>query len=278
VQSRTNNLEKNPNDDGETDSALNLNKIWDDGHLVYYLDDNQKKKWRCLWCNENYAGWHATKALIHLAKESKMDIAICKAYLPDADAKNYRALFERYMTKRGASVTTKSAISQSIDALNEASATALTKQQSSKKKWKSVSGVPQDVSTITQLTTPSSKDYIQLTIDGGSGPNAENKLSMAIADFIHGCGLAFSVSEHPKFLKVITLAKAVGHNYKIPSRRRIATDLLHINYDMYINNNKELLSKDVNVFGLSFYGDGATVKKCHWSIFLHPELTYKLHY
>jgi hypothetical protein len=160
-----------------------------------------------------------------------MDIATCKVYLPDADAKNYCALFERYMTKCGASVTTKSAIAQSIDALNGASATALTEQQSSKKKQKSVLGVPQDVSTITQSTTPSSKDYIQLTIDGGSGPNSENKLSMAIADFIHGCGLAFSVSEHPKFRKVITFAKAVGHNYKIPSRRWVATDLLQINYD-----------------------------------------------
>jgi hypothetical protein len=71
---------------------------------------------------------------------------------------------------------------------------------------------------------------------------------MAIADFIHGCGLAFSVSEHPKFHKVNTLAKAVGHNYKIPTRRRIATDLLQINYDTYINNNKESLSNDVNIF------------------------------
>jgi hypothetical protein len=60
-----NELRENPNDDGATDSALNLNKIWDDGHLVCYLDDNQKKRWRCLWCNENYAGWHATNALIH---------------------------------------------------------------------------------------------------------------------------------------------------------------------------------------------------------------------
>jgi hypothetical protein len=35
---------ENPNDDVATNSALNLNKIWDDGHLVCYLDDNQKKQ------------------------------------------------------------------------------------------------------------------------------------------------------------------------------------------------------------------------------------------
>jgi hypothetical protein len=99
-----------------------------------------------------------------------------------------------------------------------------------------------------------------LTLTGESGPNVENKLSMAIADFIHGCGLPFSVSDHPKFRKVITLAKAVRSNYQIPSRRRIATDLLEINYKTYQDNNKQQLGKDVNVFGLSFYGDGATSK------------------
>jgi hypothetical protein len=34
-----------------------------------------------------------TKAFIHLAKEPKMDIAPCKAYLPDEDAQTYRMLF-----------------------------------------------------------------------------------------------------------------------------------------------------------------------------------------
>jgi hypothetical protein len=86
-------------DGGMTDNTFNISKIWDDTHLICYLSDNQKKRWKCLWCNENYAGWHATKALIHLAKEPKMDIAPCKAYLPDEDAQTYRMLFERYMKK-----------------------------------------------------------------------------------------------------------------------------------------------------------------------------------
>jgi hypothetical protein len=50
------------------DICLLTNKIWDDCHLECYLDNEQRKRWRCLWCNENYAGWHVTKAVIHLAK------------------------------------------------------------------------------------------------------------------------------------------------------------------------------------------------------------------
>jgi hypothetical protein len=149
-----------------------------------------------------------------------MDIAPCKAYLLDDDALMYHTMFDCYMQKRGASVSSKLAIALSLDTTNEANANALLEQQITKKKRKSSSpGIPQDVSTITHTTTPTAKEYIQLTLTGESGPNAENKLSMAIADFIHGCGLPFSVSDHPKFRKVTTLARAVRSNYQIPTRR-----------------------------------------------------------
>jgi hypothetical protein len=234
----SNEAEDNPEEDDVTasENVFSLNKIWDDCHLQCYHDDNQKKRWRCLWCNENYAGWHATKALIHLAKEPKMDIATCKAHLPDEDAKLYRSLFESYMAKRVNSSTAKAAIAQSLEATNEASAALLTQSQSRKKR-KSTSSIPLEVSTITHSTAPT-KEYIQLKITGESGPNAENKLSMAIADFIHGCGLPFSVGSHPKFHKVISLARAVGQSYQVPSRRRISSDLLEINYETYMKKTK----------------------------------------
>jgi hypothetical protein len=106
------------------------------------------------------------------------------------------------------------------------------------------------VSTITHSTAPT-KEYIQLKITGESGPNAENKLSMAIADFIHGCGLPFSVASHTKFHEVISLARVVGQSYQVPSRHCISSDLLEINYETYIKNKEQLL-KDIHVFGLSY--------------------------
>jgi hypothetical protein len=127
----SNEVEDNPKEEDVTasDNLFSLNKIWDDCHLQCYYDDQQKKRWRCLWCNKNYAGWHATKALIHLAKEPKMDIATCKAHLPDEDAKLYCSMFESYMTKRVNSGTAKAAIAQSLEATNEASAALLTQSQ-----------------------------------------------------------------------------------------------------------------------------------------------------
>jgi Flp pilus assembly protein TadG len=114
-------------------------------------------------------------------------------------------MFERYMQKRVSSSSSKAAVSLAIDASNKASAALLTQAQS-KKKRKSSSSIPLEVSTITQSTASVGQEYIQLKITGESAPNAENKLSRAIADFIHGCGLPFSVSSHPKFRKVISLA------------------------------------------------------------------------
>jgi BED zinc finger len=124
----SNNVLQNPVEEEivPADNGFSLNKIWDDSHLLCYFDDNQKKRWRCLWCNENYSGWHATKALIHLAKELKMDIAPCKAYLPDEDAKTYCAVFDRYMAKKSSCSSAKLAVAQSIEANNEASAALLT--------------------------------------------------------------------------------------------------------------------------------------------------------
>jgi hypothetical protein len=104
------------------DVHASLNKNFEDPHLQCYLDNKQKKWWHCLWCDENYAGWHATKALIHLAKVPKMDIAPCRAVLPDEEAKQYRSLFDRYMQKRAGSQAQKTSISQSIHTRNDITA------------------------------------------------------------------------------------------------------------------------------------------------------------
>jgi hypothetical protein len=62
---------------------------------------------------------------------------------------------------------------------------------------------------------------------------------------------------------VLLLAKVVGTGYKLPSRNQIATELLDINYNAYIQKNKEKLLLDIDVFGLAFISDGATVKKTY---------------
>jgi hypothetical protein len=56
-----------------SDAPFSLNKIWDDTHLLWYLDNNQKKYWHCLWCNENYGGWHATRKGLNTSCQGAQD-------------------------------------------------------------------------------------------------------------------------------------------------------------------------------------------------------------
>ena len=100
-----------------------------------------------------------------------------------------------------------------------------------------------------------------MKIYGGPNPNADTKLIMAIADFIHSCGLPFRIASHPKFRKMIQLARMTGSKFKFPSRNQIATELLDVNYDSYMESTKETLLSDVNTFGLSFSVDGAKVRR-----------------
>jgi hypothetical protein len=60
---------------------------------------------------------------------------------------------------------------------------------------------------------------------------------------------------------MIKLARNVGTNFITPSRHRIGTDLLLLNYDMYVARTKKELLNQADTYGLTLYGDGATVKK-----------------
>jgi hypothetical protein len=102
---------------------------------------------------------------------------------------------------------------------------------------------------------------VQLKIHDGPNPSAESQLTMQISDMIHACGLPFSLASHPKFRAVLQLAKQVPATYQPPTRNSIATHLLELNYDAYMEKNAKLLKKEADKYGLTVYGDGATVKR-----------------
>jgi len=90
---------------------------------------------------------------------------------------------------------------------------------------------------------------------------ADSQLTMAISDLIHSRGLPFSLGSDAKFRKVLTLARNASMSYRPPGRNQIATDLLDLNYSLYMEKNFDSIMKDADIYGISFFGDGATVKK-----------------
>lgn len=257
----------------EEKSKETKKSIFDDDYATTYISEDGKRRWRCEWCKKDFALWNATKALQHLTKQRHTDIAPCKARIMEEYQIKYKEMYDRKNKEANSKLISSNVAKRSIDNFNEKAASAL---EQKKRCVYYKKGSPNDLSKLSSNAsfTNSTLDvisasersgksdkYLQLKIHDGPNPDADNKLTMAIADFIHSCGLPFSISSHPKFRQVITLARCVGSKYKVPSRNQVSTDLLDLNYEAYMTKTKEQLNKDIKLFGISFIGDGATVKR-----------------
>ena len=260
-------------------SSKKLESITFDDKVQLYSDAEGKQRWRCRWCNKTFH-WNPTKALFHLAKIARSDIAVCKAKMDDVHAERYRALYNAKTKKRDSNVAVLRSLSDSMEEHNTNTASVLdgkrrrtsttspgTGSRTSKSGGSSTVSTHATMNTIITEGTSTNegqhgmKKFLQLKVHDGSNASVESKLTMAIADMIHSCGLPFSLSSNIKFRKVLHLARNVPTTYRPPGRNQVAVKLLDINYESYMDKNKKLLSEDIDIFGLTFYGDGATVRK-----------------
>lgn len=102
---------------------------------------------------------------------------------------------------------------------------------------------------------------VDMTGDGGEGVAATNatKLTAAIAEFVFCKGLPFSVAEGEHFRQILKLSKLISTSYRPPNRKMIANELLDLSYDNRLQRYMHDLDVDGDVYGLSLFGDGATV-------------------
>ena len=93
-----------------------------------------------------------------------------------------------------------------------------------------------------------------------SDPAAELQMDVAIADFILSKNYDFSLAEDEKFKHMIDVARKLPPNYKPPSAYKVGGELLTKLYDVNWERETNMLLKDSRTFGISIYGDGATIK------------------
>jgi Protein of unknown function (DUF 659) len=264
-------------DDGDGKDELKM--IFDDDHINKYNDSKGKPRWKCKWCSCSFAGWNATKALAHVVKGSKADIKFCTGKISSSSRALYIRLYERCQRRRSASRDRIIALTDSIKTNNNRAAHSYSeeKERSSKRQRIPASNelsqeTPSGLTTHGTLSTTTTMNhasfqkkvapsFTQTLLHDGPNPNAESKLTMAIADMIHSCGLSFSLGSEPKFRLVLQIAKAVGSGYLPPLRKDIGGKLLELNYKNYMKNNMEKLKQEASTYGITFYGDGATIKK-----------------
>jgi len=102
---------------------------------------------------------------------------------------------------------------------------------------------------------------MQMRLCGNSvDPNATARMHVAIADFHHSHCLPFSLAEDAKLAKIIEIGRTIGPIYKPPFRQDIGGKYLNAIYETNWKEQMRTLLSEERVFGLTIFGDGATIK------------------
>lgn len=252
-----------------------------DNRLLQFINSNGKKQWRCLWCNSTFQQWNATKALLHVHRVTGNHIHRCKSRsIDEAHKKLYAELYDKHYARKKAqhdAIEAKKRSSDEYIATAGEAYAATTKRKKASPLSSAISPAENEsphtplpsqqtllnfVSDVTQQNPDEdSPRLFQPKITNTMDPQAESQLTMAIADLIHSCGLPFSLASHHKFHRVLSLAKFATKKYIPPGRNKVGGELLDLNYSLYIKNTCESLQKEADVYGLTFFGDAATIKK-----------------
>jgi hypothetical protein len=200
--------------------------------------------WKCGWCGSNFKGWNATKVMSHCTKTrgEKTDIKPCSGSIPKELLESLRSLQNR-----------KKGISNLKRQHNEAFADGIANDQLTM-------SVALEGSRLRSSNSSNLSNHFSSSITQGSvGASNTTKLTSAIAEFVYCKGLSFSSVEGNHFMQILRLAKLVPLSYIPPSRKVLANELLDLSYDNRMEKFMTSLESDADVYGLSLFGDGATV-------------------
>lgn len=209
--------------------------------------DAFSKCWHCGWCSTTLKGWNATKALNHISKASgNNDVRPCNGAIPKATLALFQSM--NYQKKGAASVKRqhKDAFSNSISENQMSIAVMFEGKRSRSSNSSSVAAECIDITG----------ECIE-----GTSVSAMNstRLTSAIADFVYSKGLSFSATEGEHFMQILKLSRLVPSSYRPPTRKALSNELLDVCYDMRLDKYYKMLDVDAEVYGLSLFGDGATV-------------------
>ncbi len=80
---------------GEEGERLpSLKSVFDCFYIKIKTVNDGKDGWECGWCGKIFAPRHASRALRHVLKINRGNIAVCKAAILDKFQKRYRALYD----------------------------------------------------------------------------------------------------------------------------------------------------------------------------------------
>jgi hypothetical protein len=194
--------------------------------------------WLDMWLvsrGGTFKGDNATKALAHVAKIAGKNICYCYGNIPQFKLKQYRDLyFLKSVAKTDRSLRHDALVAsisdiqsraiRLLEGKNDGDATQDNKVQVFEPPQKRpFQPPPSSTSTISSSSTRGAtgvtsffskdmrgQDKGQLKLWRSGNPNAQEHMNMAIVDFINSNCIPFSLTEDPKFLKLIHTARQLG--------------------------------------------------------------------
>ncbi|CAJ1966485.1 unnamed protein product [Cylindrotheca closterium] len=80
---------------------VKVGSVWEDDKIMKWSDQKGQKFWRCLWCDQRFSQWNATKTIHHLNRRKGCDIKPCSAENMDEEHKiRYASLMVSLEAKR----------------------------------------------------------------------------------------------------------------------------------------------------------------------------------
>jgi hypothetical protein len=231
-------------------SPVVLQSVWD--------FENIKKRggtdvfarcWHCAWCGLTLKGWNATKALNHVSKATgNNDVKACTGPIPKETLRIFQAF--RFQ-KLGAASVKKQQKAAFNDSISENQHSLAVMFEAKRSRSSKSSGAGDGVVDMTEGDD---------VVDGPSvGAKNATRLTSAIAEFVYSKGLSFSATEGEHFMQILKLSRLVSTSYRPPTRKALSNELLDVSYEMRLEKYMNDLDIDAEVYGLSMFGDGATV-------------------
>lgn len=207
--------------------------------------DLASRHWFCGWCNSTFnGGWNATKAMNHCARlAGNNDVKACTGPIPRETLAVFRGFRIKKIGKKAVKRRQEEALQNSLSE----------NQQSMSVAWEQDKVRNSASSGTTNEVVDLSADTTDVAVSNST------KLTTAIAEYVYCKGLSFSAVEGEEFQRVLKLSRLVPMAYRPPHRKLLSNDLLDLSYKTRIAKYTADLDVDAEVYGLSLFGDGATV-------------------
>ena len=258
-----------------------IKTVWEPGKIVRSHDSTGKEIWTCGHCNMVFKHHNHTKALSHclggpnIQRCKKMPVEWRNIYSTIRGEKTKRKV-QKESAAAGIIAEIEERERVAMEYLGVARAAERTGYQDSPLQPHSVQESLSTISTkrggdvamhlfgSESASAKKKKNYHQMTLVTNASNNLKQsvfELNTAIAHFLVANSLPFSLAEDPLLKRMLVLSRNVNSTYEPPSRYEISGKYLTSIHDSYRREGIERLVGGGPSFGISIFGDGATIRR-----------------